>query len=140
MRHTLLCCIALLLAAGPARGEDAAVPAAASGAALKNEATKADETKSEPGEAQKKKEKSGDPKKVAKGEKGPSGDQLLSGMSIVGNDEAPKSLVIVPWKSSEIGKGIGLSSSMNDRPVPVDKQVFGRQVRYYEIRSGVTGE
>ena len=27
-------------------------------------------------------------------------DKLLSGMSIVGNDEAPKSLVIVPWKSS----------------------------------------
>jgi hypothetical protein len=27
----------------------------------------------------------------------------LSGMSIVGNDEAPKSLYIVPWKSSEIG-------------------------------------
>ena len=27
----------------------------------------------------------------------------LSGMSIVGNDEAPKSLYIVPWKSSEVG-------------------------------------
>ena len=64
----------------------------------------------------------------------------MSGIAILGNQEAPKSLVIVPWKSSEIGKGIGLSSSMNDRPVPVDKQVFGRQVRYYEIRSGVTGE
>jgi hypothetical protein len=62
----------------------------------------------------------------------------MSGISILGNQEAPKSLVIVPWKSSEIGKGIGLSSSELDRPVPVDKQVFGRQVRYYEIRSGVT--
>ena len=28
------------------------------------------------------------------------GDKLLDGMSIVGNDEAPKSLVIVPWKAS----------------------------------------
>jgi hypothetical protein len=64
----------------------------------------------------------------------------LSGISILGNQEAPKSLVIVPWKSSEIGKGIGLASSANDRPLPVDKQVFGRQVRYYEIRSGVTRE
>jgi hypothetical protein len=62
----------------------------------------------------------------------------MSGISILGNQEAPKSLVIVPWKSSEIGKGIGLSSSLADRPLPVDKQVFGRQVRYYEIRSGVT--
>ena len=30
-------------------------------------------------------------------------DKLVSGMSIVGNDEAPKSLVIVPWKSSALG-------------------------------------
>ena len=29
------------------------------------------------------------------------GDKRLSGMSIIGNDEAPKSLVIVPWKASE---------------------------------------
>jgi hypothetical protein len=62
----------------------------------------------------------------------------MSGISILGNQEAPKSLVIVPWKSSEIGKGIGLSSSLNDRPLPVDREVFGRQVRYYEIRSGIT--
>ena len=32
----------------------------------------------------------------------------LSGMSIVGNDEAPKALYIVPWKSSEIGVETGL--------------------------------
>ena len=57
------------------------------------------------------------------------------GMSILGNQEAPKSLVIVPWKSSEIGNGIGISSSMNNRPVPVDKEVFGRQLHYFDIRS-----
>ena len=28
----------------------------------------------------------------------------MSGMSILGNQEAPKSLVIVPWKSAEIGR------------------------------------
>ena len=33
----------------------------------------------------------------------PKGDKVLTGMSIVGNDEAPKSLVIVPWKSSGLG-------------------------------------
>jgi hypothetical protein len=62
----------------------------------------------------------------------------MSGISILGNQEAPKSLVIVPWKSSEIGAGIGLSNSLNDRAAPVDKDVFGRQLRYYEIRSGET--
>ena len=60
----------------------------------------------------------------------------MSGISILGNQEAPKSLVIVPWKSSEIGAGVGLSNSLNDRAAPVDKDVFGRELRYYEIRSG----
>ena len=60
----------------------------------------------------------------------------MSGISILGNQEAPKSLVIVPWKSSEIGAGIGLANSFNDRAAPVDKDVFGRELRYYEIRSG----
>jgi hypothetical protein len=59
----------------------------------------------------------------------------MSGISILGNQEAPKSLVIVPWKSSEIGSGIGLSKGMDDRPVPVDRDVFARQLSYYQIRS-----
>jgi hypothetical protein len=59
----------------------------------------------------------------------------LLGISILGNEEAPKSLVIVPWKSSEIGEGIGVMRVLDDRPVPVDKDVFMRELRYYEIRS-----
>jgi hypothetical protein len=59
----------------------------------------------------------------------------MSGISILGNQEAPKSLVIVPWKSSEIGAGIGLSNSPDGRPVPVDRDVFARQLSYYEIRT-----
>ena len=42
------------------------------------------------------------------------GDKELSGMSIVGNDDAPKSLVIVPWKSSELGDTLGLAASLDD--------------------------
>ncbi len=34
-----------------------------------------------------------------------------SAMSILGNEEAPKSLVIVPWKSSELGDDISLSDT-----------------------------
>ena len=64
------------------------------------------------------------------------GDKLLGGMSIVGNDEAPKSLVIVPWKSSELGDNISLSDTLDDRARPVDKEVFLRQLHFYEIRSG----
>ena len=63
------------------------------------------------------------------------GDKTLSGMSILGNQEAPKALVIVPWKSSRIGDSLGLSDSLDDARQPVDKEVFLRELAYYEIRS-----
>jgi hypothetical protein len=63
------------------------------------------------------------------------GDKALSGMSILGNQEAPKSLVIVPWKSSELGDTLGLTGSLDDSRRPVDKEVFLRELSYYEIRS-----
>jgi hypothetical protein len=64
------------------------------------------------------------------------GPKKLSGMSILGNEEAPKSLVIVPWKSSEIGDEISLTDTLDDRARPVDKEVFLRELHFYDIRSG----
>lgn len=61
--------------------------------------------------------------------------KTLSGISILGNQEAPKSLVIVPWKGSEIGDMPGLSRLLDDSVQPVDKDVFMRELAYYEIRS-----
>jgi hypothetical protein len=58
------------------------------------------------------------------------------GMSILGNQDAPKSLVIVPWKSSELGDSPGIAPMLDDSRQPVDKDVFMRSLRYYEIRSG----
>ena len=57
------------------------------------------------------------------------------GMSILGNQETPTSLVIVPWKSSEVGRATGISPMLDDSRQPVDKEVFMRELRYYEIRS-----
>jgi hypothetical protein len=57
----------------------------------------------------------------------------LSGMSIVGNDEAPKSLYIVPWKSSEIGVETSLDMMLNEGDVPVDRDVFVRQLEFYQV-------
>ena len=57
------------------------------------------------------------------------------GMSILGNQEAPKALVIVPWKSSELGVGPNVSTLLDDSRLPVDKEVFMRMLSYYEIRS-----
>jgi hypothetical protein len=57
----------------------------------------------------------------------------LSGMSIVGNDEAPKTLYIVPWKSSDLGAETSMNMMLNERDVPVDREVFMRQLEYYEV-------
>ena len=57
----------------------------------------------------------------------------LSGISIVGNDEAPKSLYIVPWKSSEIGVETSLDTMLNEGDVPVDRDVFMRQLEFYQV-------
>jgi len=56
----------------------------------------------------------------------------LSGMSIVGNDDAPKSLYIVPWKSSEVGVETSLKTMLNEGDVPVDRDVFKRQLGFYK--------
>ncbi|MFO7592565.1 MAG: hypothetical protein R6X15_00780 [Pseudomonadota bacterium] len=59
----------------------------------------------------------------------------ISGISIIGSDETPKSLFIVPWKSSEIGSETSLNSGlMDDSLRPVDKDVFMREIEFYEIR------
>ena len=57
------------------------------------------------------------------------------GMSILGNQEAPKALVIVPWKSSELGNGPSVSTLLDDSRLPIDKEVFMRMLSYYQIRS-----
>jgi len=65
----------------------------------------------------------------------PAGDKQLSGMAIVGNDDAPKALVIVPWKSSAMGSALDVSRSLDDGRQPVDREVFQRELDYYQIRS-----
>jgi hypothetical protein len=61
----------------------------------------------------------------------------LSGMSVLGNNDTPKALYIVPWRSSELGAEADLRTGLlNDAMAPVDKDVFLRQLQFYEISSG----
>lgn len=61
-------------------------------------------------------------------------EKVISGMSILGNNDAPTSLYIVPWKSSEVGVETELSSSLlSEEMVPVDKPVFQRELDFYSI-------
>ncbi len=60
--------------------------------------------------------------------------KTLSGISIIGNKDTPKSLYIVPWRSSDLGLETDLSSSLlNEGLHPVDKDVFIRELNFYEI-------
>ena len=60
--------------------------------------------------------------------------KVISGMSIVGNNETPTSLVIVPWKSSEMGQDTKLKSGLlNDGLTPVDRAVFIRELDFYQF-------
>ncbi len=69
-----------------------------------------------------------------KGKGGGTQERSISGMSIVGTDETPKSLVIVPWKSSEIGQETKLKSNLlNDNMDPVDHDVFMRELNFYKL-------
>ena len=99
-------CVPLLLATAVARAEDPA----------KTEATTPAAEAAAPAEKQ-------------------DGPKTLEGMSILGNQEAPKALVIVPWKSSELGASMGISPMLDDSRQPVDKEVFLRALSYYAIRS-----
>jgi len=63
------------------------------------------------------------------------GDKQMQGMSILGNDDAPKALVIVPWKSSDLGDPLAVSRALDDGRQPVDRDVFTRELDYYQIRA-----
>ena len=132
MRYRVML-LSMLLASATCRADEA--PAAepmASAAPAKPVQSEAAQGEAAQGNAAQDRRAQGTP---AQG-KSEGGDKALSGMSILGNQEAPKSLVIVPWKSSELGDTLGLAENLDDSRQPVDKQVFMRELSYYEIRSG----
>lgn len=56
----------------------------------------------------------------------------MSGISIIGNRELPKTLFIVPWKNSEVGVDTDLTNTLNEGMQPVDQEVFLRELEYYK--------
>ena len=59
----------------------------------------------------------------------------LDGSTSVGNRELPKALHIVPWKSAETGDLAGrpMNSLIDEVLAPVDRDVFLRELEYYEL-------
>src|SRR5687768_16485965 len=105
--RSFVCCLPFLLASGVTAADDASkeVPAAKEEAVVPKKEVK---EKKEKGESAQSRET-----KVAKAADA-GGAKTMSGMSILGNQEAPKSLVIVPWKSSNIGDMTTFSRVLDD--------------------------
>jgi hypothetical protein len=65
----------------------------------------------------------------------PGADRLqLETTSIRGNQELPRVMVIVPWKDPAMGDLVGkpVNSLINEVLIPVDRDVFLRQTKYFE--------
>jgi hypothetical protein len=77
------------------------------------------------------------PAPKAAGQKPPGGvDRLqLNTATVTGDREQPKVMYIVPWKSSDIGdlSGKPMNSLLDEALAPVDRDVFKREVAYYDV-------
>jgi hypothetical protein len=62
--------------------------------------------------------------------------KMIRGMSVLGNNEAPMSLFIVPWKTSELGVETNLKRTLSERDLPVDRDVFLRELAFYQVSVG----
>ena len=146
MVRTLILGLSLVVAARVAAGDDAATAPSTPAAAAAAPATAPATTQSLVANNERAKKrpastKAGDGKAdpaVEGSEAGaqPGGDVKMSGMSILGNEDAPKSLVLVPWKSSQLADMPSVSRLLDSATQPVDKDVFMRELTYYEFKSG----
>jgi hypothetical protein len=136
MYRAIALCLPLLLVCGAAAADDAAgakkTPQATAGS--KATAVRSDRAiKSDASPKADSAPKADSPPRTEAAR--PAGDVKMSGMSILGNEDSPKSLVIVPWKSSQMGDMPGVSRLLDPTTQPVDKDVFMRELAYYEIKA-----
>ncbi len=57
----------------------------------------------------------------------------LEGMSVIGSQELPKALYIVPWREAEVGEHHArLGHGVTEDPLqPLDRGVFRRELHYH---------
>jgi hypothetical protein len=62
----------------------------------------------------------------------------MDGTTVIGNRELPKALHIVPWKAADSGDLAGrpLNSLVDQTLEPLDRDVFVREIEYYEAVHG----
>ena len=66
----------------------------------------------------------------------------LGTTTVTGNRELPKVMYVVPWKKSDIGDLVGkpMNSLLDEVLAPVDRDVFRREVIYYQSLQGQAGQ
>ena len=137
MLRKLILSLAVLTGAGMALADEPSTDATTSSASEKAVTT---EAAKEPAKKRTARAASGEDKAAASAAPTaaaqPGGDVKMSGMSILGNEDAPKSLVLVPWKSSKLGDMPSVSGLLDSSKQPVDKEVFLRELSYYDFRAG----
>ena len=116
MHRSLIVSVSLLVASGSAVADEAAAPRTAAVVGAKKPARTSAAAATEATEK-------------------PKGDVQMSGMSVLGNDDSPKSLALVPWKTSLLGDAPSISKLLDDSTQPVDKDVFMRELAYHEIKT-----
>jgi hypothetical protein len=127
MHSALIVSVCLLVASGSAVADDAAAPPTAAIVGTKKPVRTAVAAAGQP-------RKSSAAATEATPAK-PQGDVQMSGMSVLGNDDSPTSLALVPWKTSQLGDAPSISKLLDDSMQPVDKDVFMRELAYYEIKT-----
>jgi hypothetical protein len=134
-RTLIILCLPLLVAAGGAAADET-TSAVAVASAEHSAAAEASATPTSRGaKPRAKKADAAKPAETTAEAAKPGGDVKMSGMSILGNEDSPKSLVLVPWKSSQLGEMPSVSRLLDSSTQPVDKDVFLRELAYYEFRS-----
>lgn len=60
----------------------------------------------------------------------------MSGISIVGNKEAPRSLYIVPWHNTELEQGTNMEFNfIGNSMQPVDRESLNLELELYKLRT-----
>jgi hypothetical protein len=141
MLRTFILCLTFLAAAGAAAADEPAAARAAPAASVEQPAKPAHSKakrnpRQEPTRTASADAPATSPAPAADGEIRPGADVKLSGMSVLGNEDSPKSLALVPWKSSQLGDMPSVSRLLDTSTQPVDKDVFMRELSYYDFRTG----
>ena len=68
-------------------------------------------------------------------------DVNQQGITIIGDQELPRVLYIVPWKDPALGDLVGkpVNSLVDEALAPVDREVFRRQISYFDQLYGDPG-